>query len=89
MFVGFVVVIFKIYYVVIDGVGGVSLLSLFFDFMFEVKFILELCFWKFELLFNEVEMVIWSFMSFVEKFLKFLKLLMEVVIVFFKIGVFI
>lgn len=84
---GSVAVISKIHHVAIDGVGGASLLSLLFDFTPEAKPIPEPRPWKPEPLPNEVEMVIRSSMSFVEKPLKFPKLLTEAVTASFKTGV--
>lgn len=84
---GSVAVISKIHHVAIDGVGGASLLSLLFDFTPEAKPIPAPRPWKPEPLPNEVEMVIRSSMSFVEKPLKFPKLITEAVTASFKTGV--
>lgn len=84
---GSVAVISKIHHVAIDGVGGASLLSLLFDFSPEAKPIPAPRPYQPEPLPNELEMLIRSSVSFVEKPLKFPKLFTEAVTATFKTGV--
>ncbi|MEZ5041836.1 MAG: wax ester/triacylglycerol synthase family O-acyltransferase [Saprospiraceae bacterium] len=83
---GSVAVISKVHHVAIDGVGGASLLSLLFDFTAEKKPIPEPKPFKPEPLPNEVAMILKSTLSFVEKPLKFPKLISEAVSASFKAG---
>lgn len=83
---GSVAVISKIHHVAIDGVGGSSLLSLIFDFTPEPKPIPAPRPYTPTPLPNEIEMMLRSSMSFVEKPLKFPKLISEAVSASFKAG---
>ncbi len=84
---GSVAVISKVHHVAIDGVGGAGLLSLIFDFTPEVKDIPEPRPFKPKPLPNELAMILKSTMSFVEKPLKFPKLISEALTASFKAGV--
>lgn len=83
---GSVAVISKIHHVAIDGVGGAGILSLIFDFTPEAKPIPEPRPYKPKALPNEIAMMLRSTMSFVEKPLKFPKLITEAVTASFKTG---
>lgn len=83
---GSVAVISKIHHVAIDGVGGAGILSLLFDFTPETKPIPKPKPYKPEPLPNELAMVLKSTLSFVEKPLKFPKLISQAVTASFKAG---
>lgn len=83
---GSVAVISKIHHVAIDGVGGAGILSLLFDFTPETKAIPAPKPYKPAPIPNEVAMVLKSTISFVEKPLKFPKLVSEAVLASFKAG---
>ena len=85
---GSVGIISKMHHVVIDGVGGAGLLGLIFDFTKDTKPIPEPRPYKPEPIPNELAMVLRSTMSFVEKPLKFPKLISEAVSASFKSGMF-
>ncbi len=83
---GSIAVISKIHHVAIDGIGGAGILGLLFDFTPAVKDIPEPKPYKPEPLPNELAMMLKSTLSFVEKPLKFPKLISEAVTATFKAG---
>lgn len=83
---GSVAVVSKVHHVAVDGVGSTNLLSLLFDFTPETKPIPEPKPYKPAPIPNELAMVLKSTLSFVEKPLKFPKLITEAVTASFKAG---
>ena len=84
---GSVAIVSKIHHVAIDGMGGAGLLGLLFDFTPEIKEIPEPRPYQPKPLPNELAMVLKSTLSFVEKPLKFPKLISEAISATFKAGV--
>ncbi|MFT5168731.1 MAG: diacylglycerol O-acyltransferase [Saprospiraceae bacterium] len=84
---GSIAVISKIHHVAIDGVGGAGVLGLIFDFTPEALPIPEPKPYRPKPLPNELAMVLKSTLSFVEKPLKFPKLISEAVSATFKAGI--
>ena len=84
---GSVAVIAKIHHVAIDGMGGASILGLLYDFSPEAKEIPAPQPYEPKPLPNELAMLLKSTLSFVEKPLKFPKLISEAVTATFKTGV--
>ena len=83
---GSIAIISKIHHVAIDGVGGAGMMSLIFDFTPEIKEIPEPQPYHPKPLPNEIAMMIKSSLSFVEKPLKFPKLISEALTATFKTG---
>ncbi|MEM9718687.1 MAG: wax ester/triacylglycerol synthase family O-acyltransferase [Bacteroidota bacterium] len=84
---GSVAIISKIHHVAVDGVGSAGLLSLLFDFTPEARPIPEPKPYKPKPLPNELAIIMKSTLSFVEKPLKFPKLINEAITASFKAGV--
>ncbi|MEM6800108.1 MAG: wax ester/triacylglycerol synthase family O-acyltransferase [Bacteroidota bacterium] len=83
---GSVAIISKIHHVAIDGVGSTGLFSLLFDFTSEARPIPEPKPYKPKKLPNELSIILKSTLSFVEKPLKFPKLINEALTASFKAG---
>ncbi|MEL6252041.1 MAG: wax ester/triacylglycerol synthase family O-acyltransferase [Bacteroidota bacterium] len=83
---GSVAVISKIHHVAIDGVGSTGMFSLLFDFTAEARPIPEPKPYKPKKLPNELSIILKSTLSFVEKPLKFPKLINEALTASFKAG---
>ncbi|MEM6378391.1 MAG: wax ester/triacylglycerol synthase family O-acyltransferase, partial [Bacteroidota bacterium] len=84
---GSVAVISKMHHVAIDGVGGAGILGLLFDFSAEAKEIPAPQPYRPAPIPNEIAMMLKSTLSFVEKPLKFPRLISEAVLASFKTGV--
>ena len=84
---GSVAVISKMHHVAIDGVGGAGILGLLFDFSPEAKEIPAPKPYRPAPIPNEIAMMLKSTLSFVEKPLKFPRLISEAVLASFKTGV--